>query len=49
MSEGPQADPQLIFTYLHGMLRAAGLYLPTHPQAHRAKQKLFEAVKDEGR
>ena len=36
--------PSSIFTYLHGMLRAAGLYLPTHPQTHRAKQTLFEAL-----
>jgi HD-GYP domain-containing protein (c-di-GMP phosphodiesterase class II) len=45
MSEGPRPDPQLIFTYLHGMLRAAGLYLPTHPQTRRAKQTLLEAVR----
>jgi HD-GYP domain-containing protein (c-di-GMP phosphodiesterase class II) len=44
MSEGPRPDPQLIFTYLHGMLRAAGLYLPTHPQTQRAKQTLLDAV-----
>ncbi len=39
-----RSDPQLIFTYLHGLLRAAGLYLPTHPQTHRAKQTLFQAA-----
>jgi HD-GYP domain-containing protein (c-di-GMP phosphodiesterase class II) len=44
MSDAPRPDPQLIFTYLHGMLRAAGLYLPTHPQTHRAKQTLFQAL-----
>ena len=44
MSEGLRPDPQLIFTYLHGMLRAAALYLPTHPQTQRAKQTLFQAV-----
>src|SRR5262249_19018169 len=44
MSDAPRPDPQLIFTYLHGMLRAAGLYLPTHPQTHRAKQTVFQAV-----
>ena len=36
MSDAPRPDPQLIFTYFHGMLRAAGLYLPTHPQTLRA-------------
>jgi HD-GYP domain-containing protein (c-di-GMP phosphodiesterase class II) len=44
MTDAPPPDPQLIFTYLHGMLRAAGLYLPTHPQTHRAKQTLFQAL-----
>ena len=44
MSDAPRPDPQLIFTYLHGMLRAAGLYLPTHPQTRRAKQTLFDAL-----
>jgi HD-GYP domain-containing protein (c-di-GMP phosphodiesterase class II) len=44
MSDVLPADPQLIFTYLHGLLRAAGLYLPTHPQTHRAKQTLFRAL-----
>jgi len=44
MSDVPRPDPQLIFTYLHGTLRAAGLYLPTHPQTRRAKQTLFQAV-----
>jgi HD-GYP domain-containing protein (c-di-GMP phosphodiesterase class II) len=44
MSDVPPPDPQLIFTYLHGLLRAAGLYRPTHPQTHRAKQTLFQAV-----
>jgi len=44
MSDAPRPDPQLIFTYLHGMLRAAGLYLPTHPQTHRAKQLLLQAL-----
>jgi HD-GYP domain-containing protein (c-di-GMP phosphodiesterase class II) len=44
MSNAPAPDPQIIFTYLHGMLRAAGLYLPSHPQTHRAKQALFQAV-----
>jgi HD-GYP domain-containing protein (c-di-GMP phosphodiesterase class II) len=44
MSDAPPPDPQLIFTYLQGMLRAAGLYLPTHPQTHRAKQMLFQAL-----
>src|SRR5262249_13888028 len=33
-----------IFTYLHGMLRAGGLYRPNHPQTHRVKQTLFQAV-----
>ena len=44
MTDAPPPDPQVIFTYLHGMLRAAGLYLPTHPQTHRAKQTLFQAL-----
>ena len=44
MSDAPRPDPQLIFTYLHGMLRAAGLYLPTHPQTRRAKLTLFDAL-----
>jgi HD-GYP domain-containing protein (c-di-GMP phosphodiesterase class II) len=44
MSDAPRPDPQLIFTYLHGMLRAAALYLPGHPQTHRAKQTLFHAL-----
>jgi HD-GYP domain-containing protein (c-di-GMP phosphodiesterase class II) len=44
MTEAPRPDPQLIFTYVHGMIRAAGLYLSTHPQTHRAKQTLFQAL-----
>src|SRR5262245_32055786 len=44
MSEVAHLDPQIIFTYLHGMLRAAGLYLPTHPQTARAKQTLLQAI-----
>jgi HD-GYP domain-containing protein (c-di-GMP phosphodiesterase class II) len=44
MSDEPRPDPQQIFTYLHGMLRAAGLYRPAHPQTHRAKQTLFRAL-----
>jgi HD-GYP domain-containing protein (c-di-GMP phosphodiesterase class II) len=44
MSSAPGSDVQLIFTYLHGMLRAAGLYLPTHPQTHRAKHVLLQAL-----
>src|SRR5262245_25602843 len=44
MSDAPRPDPQLIFTYFHGMLRAAGLYAPTHPQTHRAKQTLLQAL-----
>jgi HD-GYP domain-containing protein (c-di-GMP phosphodiesterase class II) len=44
MSSAPASGPQLVFTYLHGMLRAAGLYLPNHPQTHRAKRVLFEAL-----
>jgi HD-GYP domain-containing protein (c-di-GMP phosphodiesterase class II) len=44
MSDAPRPDPQLIFTYLHGMLRAASLYLPAHPQVHRAGQTLLQAV-----
>jgi HD-GYP domain-containing protein (c-di-GMP phosphodiesterase class II) len=44
MSEARTPDAQLIFGYLHGMLRAAGLYLPSHPQTHRAKRTLFEAL-----
>ena len=44
MSDALRPDPQVIFTQLHGMLRAAGLYLPTHPQTHRAKQALFQTL-----
>jgi HD-GYP domain-containing protein (c-di-GMP phosphodiesterase class II) len=44
MSDAPRPDPSVIFAYLHGMVRAAGLYLPTHPQTHRAKQTLFQAL-----
>ena len=44
MSEMSRPDPQVIFTHLHGMLRAAGLYRPAHPQTHRAKQALLEAL-----
>jgi HD-GYP domain-containing protein (c-di-GMP phosphodiesterase class II) len=44
MSDASRPDPQRIFTHLHGMLRAAALYLPTHPQTHRAKQTLLQAL-----
>ena len=35
---------QLIFTYLNGMIRTAGLYLPAHPQTRKAKQTLYQAL-----
>jgi HD-GYP domain-containing protein (c-di-GMP phosphodiesterase class II) len=44
MSETLRSDPQVIFTHLHGMLRAAGLYRSAHPQTHRAKQALLDAL-----
>jgi HD-GYP domain-containing protein (c-di-GMP phosphodiesterase class II) len=44
MSDALRPDTQLIFAYLHGMVRAAALYLPTHPQTHRAKQTLFQGL-----
>ena len=44
MSESPSQDAQVIFTYLNGMIRTAGLYLPAHPQTRKAKQTLHEAL-----
>lgn len=35
---------QLIFAHLNGMIRAAGLYLPAHPQTRKAKQTLHQTV-----
>jgi HD-GYP domain-containing protein (c-di-GMP phosphodiesterase class II) len=35
---------QLIFAYLNGFIRTAGLYLPAHPQTRKAKQTLYHAL-----
>lgn len=44
MPSSPVEQIQLIFTYLNGMLRTAGLYLPAHPQTRKAKQTLYQAL-----
>jgi HD-GYP domain-containing protein (c-di-GMP phosphodiesterase class II) len=44
MTEPAGLDVRQIFLALQGMLRAAALYLPSHPQAYRARQTLFRML-----
>lgn len=44
MPEPAVPDAPQIFAALHGMLRAAALYLPGHPQTYRARHALFRAL-----
>jgi len=44
MGDSAQDQIQVIFAYLNGMIRTAGLYLPAHPQTRKAKQTLHQAL-----
>lgn len=44
MADSATERIQLIFSYLNGMIRTAGLYLPAHPQTRKARQTLYQEL-----
>lgn len=44
MASSAPEQVQLIFVYLNGLIRTAGLYLPAHPQTRKARQTLHQAL-----